>query len=239
MGKRARVTASLAAAALLAAAVAWRVSKSRTWQIAGELVARVDTGERRVALTFDDGPSPERVDEVLGVLAARKIHATFFVVGARVEEDPESLRRIVLAGHEAGNHSFSHRRMLFHGWDFVGSELTRTDALIRAAGFEGEIRFRPPFGKKLVVLPVWLARHHRVTVMWDVEAEADASRGTDAASIRDYVLANARPGSIILFHVWPASRAPERAALPEVLDGLQARGFEVGTVGELLAARRQ
>jgi peptidoglycan/xylan/chitin deacetylase (PgdA/CDA1 family) len=81
-----------------------QLARSHTVQLFGRLVACDDTPERVVALTFDDGPTSERVDEILRVLAARGVHATFFVIGSELAAAPEAGRRLVAAGHERGNH---------------------------------------------------------------------------------------------------------------------------------------
>jgi peptidoglycan/xylan/chitin deacetylase (PgdA/CDA1 family) len=136
----------------------WRLHKSRTYQLFGELVRRVETPDSLVAITFDDGPTPGFTDEVLEILGRTGTPATFFVVGSSVEENPDQAAALVAAGHELGNHSYSHRTLVLKGPSSVRSEVVRTDSLIRAAGYTGEIHFRPPYGKKLFVLPWVLSR---------------------------------------------------------------------------------
>lgn len=236
---RGRIALSIAAVGFVAGAVGlWRLANCRTWQVAGRLIARVETDRRAVALTLDDGPYPAHLDEVLDTLARRKVHATFFLEGEEVAAHPEETRRIVAAGHEIGNHSWSHPRLLFRSLAFVRDQIEETDRVIRESGFQGEIRFRPPYGKRLFVLPLYLARTGRTTVMWDVEAQDDPSGDQDPASIERYVLERTRPGSILLFHVLAEARGAEREALPRVLDGLEGEGYAVGSVSELLAGAR-
>jgi len=222
---------------LTLAAIGWRASKATRWQAFGELTFQVETSQPVVALTFDDGPmNPDLVDEVLKELDSRGTKATFFLNGEGIARHPTEAQRIVAAGHQLGNHSYSHQRMVLCSTEFVREELEKTDALIRAAGYDGPIDFRPPYGKKLFTLPLFLARTGRRTITWSIEAEEDPSRGTDAQSVADYVLERVRPGSIILFHVFARSREAERKALPMVLEGLRARGYQTVTVSELLAA---
>ncbi|WP_338012424.1 polysaccharide deacetylase family protein [Rhodococcus pyridinivorans] len=80
-------------------------------------------------------------------------HLTFYVTGSELEQRPELGRAIVEAGHELGNHTATHRRMMLVGSGTVAEEIERTDAAIRETGFDGEITLRPPYGKKLVALP--------------------------------------------------------------------------------------
>jgi peptidoglycan-N-acetylglucosamine deacetylase len=212
-------------------------SKSRTSQMFGELVARVETDKPVVALTLDDGPTADFTPEVLAILKAKGVSATFFVTGKEAEENSAQLRTIVEAGHEIGNHSYSHSYMTLMAPGTIAEEIERTDAAIRAAGFQGEIHFRPPYGKKLFSLPWYLSQHHRKTIMWDVEPESFPEIDGNAAAITRYVVDHVRNGSIIIMHVMYDSRAASRAALPDIIDGLRQRGFEFVTVSELIARR--
>ncbi|BDH59552.1 polysaccharide deacetylase family protein [Tsukamurella sp. PLM1] len=214
-----------------------QVSKSRSFQFFGEIVDRVDTTERVVALTFDDAPTP-RAAEVLDTLARFGVQGTFYALGSELERSPELGRRIAAAGHELGNHTFSHRRMVGTNETpgFVRSELDRTDALIRATGYRGPITFRPPYGKKLFVLPWELSRRGVTTVTWDVEP--DTFHAGDAAAIERYTLEHVRPGSIVLMHPFcEAGCGADREALPRIIERLRADGYRFVTVQQLLALR--
>lgn len=162
-----------------------------------------------VALTIDDGPG-EAVWQVMHTLDGLGVRATFFVNGRALEEAPDRARALVAAGHEKGNHTFSHRRMIFRSQRFIREEIERTDALIRAAGYDGPILFRPPRSKKLLGLPLYLMRTGRTTVMAEVLPDR---RPRDAAAMVAYAVERTRPGSIVLLHAlgMPASRD----ALPE------------------------
>ncbi len=233
-----RLPIALGAVALLAAGLngLYHLARSRTTQLFGTLVARVDTSEPVVALTVDDGPTSAMADDVLSTLASRRVRATFFVNGAHVAEAPEVARRLVAAGHELGNHTYSHERMVLHSQAFIRSQVERTDELIRAAGQQGEIYFRPPFCWKLVGLPWFLWRTGRTTVTWDIDADPPANAADPARAVSDCVR-RVRPGSIILLHVWYRSRSASRAALPLILDRLQDKGYRFVTVRELVALR--
>jgi peptidoglycan/xylan/chitin deacetylase (PgdA/CDA1 family) len=214
---------------------AWRLSKSRKFQFFGEMVARVQTSSPVVALTFDDGPTPGFTDEILDILSEEEVSATFFVAGQSIEENMPQARHIVAEGHELGNHSYSHTRMLGRSYAFVGEEVERTDNLIRAAGYDGDIHFRPPYGKRFILLPYYLRVTGRTTILWDVEPESYPEIAADAEAIVNHVLDNTRPGSIILLHVMTESRGQTMQAVPAIIDGLQSRGYRFVTVSELLA----
>jgi peptidoglycan/xylan/chitin deacetylase (PgdA/CDA1 family) len=213
---------------------AWALSKSRTCQLFGELVTRVETTDSVVAVTFDDGPAPAYTDSVLTVLADSNVRATFFVVGSGLERHADLGRRIVAAGHELGNHSYSHQRMVWKTPAFVRREVEQTDSLIRLAGQGGAIGFRPPYGKRLVILPWFLSRTGRVTVLWDVEPDSDPEVARDPDRLVDHVVKHVRPGSIILLHVETRARASSRVALPRLLGALRGAGYEFVTVSQLM-----
>jgi len=232
--RRVLVLASVALLAFAAAVVGvYQVARSRTFQTFGRLVARFPTDARVVALTFDDGPTNEAIDEVLRTLESRHVRGTFFVNGSHLAQTPDLGRRLVAAGHELGNHTYSHDRMVLRSQEFIRSEVERTDALIRAAGQVGDIYFRPPFCWKLLGLPWYLSRTGRTTITWDVDADRPPL-GADPARIVAECVRTVRPGSIILMHVWYGSRAPSRAALPAIIDRLGAEGYQFVTVRELL-----
>ena len=215
-------------------AAAWRLDKSRTWQLFGRLVAQVDTRDSIVALTFDDGPAPIAAEALLATLSARSVHATFFVTGRAVEEFPAIAVHLVNAGHELGNHSYSHERMLLMRPQRIRHEIERTDSLIRAVGQVGPIYFRPPYGDKLVGLPWFLARTDRTTVMWSIEPDSYADVAANKEQIVRFVLSHVRPGSIIILHPWYPSRRTSLAAVGPMIDSLQAHGYRVASVREVL-----
>lgn len=214
----------------------WQISRSSTFQFFGRLVHRVDTSQKVVALTFDDGPTPEFTGQILSALDREQVRATFFVTGAELEKHMAEGQRIVAAGHELGNHSYSHERMLLVSPSFVEREVEGTDKLIRAAGHQGEIYFRPPYGKKLFTLPYYLAKTGRKSVTWDVAPDSDPDIAADSDKIAEHVLSKARPGSIIILHVMYGSRGESLEAVKKIVEGLKAQGYSFKTVSELLAA---
>ena len=232
-----RIAAMVFVALAVVAGCSYWLMNSRTVQVAGTLVSHAETSRKGVALTFDDGPSGEYVGEVLGDLAAHDAKGTFFVIGEVAQKDPAALRKLVAAGHEVGNHSYTHRRLVGVSVDDVAGEVEKADAVIRAAGYRAEILFRPPYCKKLVSEPYYLATHDRTSVTWSLEPDSMGSLAGDPRAMADYVVANARPGSIILLHPWSASGDASRRALPLILEGLAAKGYSFVTVSELLASR--
>lgn len=213
-------------------AAGYWVSKSRSFALAGQLVDRVDTPAKVVALTFDDGPTGQ-TSQVLRMLDDAGIKATFYLTGAELTAVPQYGAAIAAAGHEIGNHSYTHRRMVLMSPGTVAEEIERTDAMIRATGYQGPITFRPPYGKKLWTLPRYLATHDRTMVTWDVEP--DSATETNADAIVAETAAQVRPGSIILLHAMYDSRTASRTAVPRIIDELRSDGYRFVTVSELLA----
>ena len=226
------ITAVSLVVVLVAAVVLWNVSSSRTFQFFGELVNRVETNEKVVALTFDDGPDPAGAQQVLDTLQDEQVKATYFLMGKDLASHPELGRKIAEAGHEIGNHTYNHKRMVGVLPSTVAEEIEDTDAEIRKTGYQGEIHFRPPNGKKLFALPHYLSEHNRKTIMWDVEPDSEGT--PPAQQIEQDVLSQTKPGSIILLHPMYASRDQTRQALKPIITKLKERGFRFVTVSALL-----
>ncbi|OBP14748.1 hypothetical protein A5320_13570 [Rheinheimera sp. SA_1] len=222
---------------LFSSAALWRISSLTDFQMLGTLVHRVDTTEPLIALTFDDGPTPGKTEQILQILAAENIPATFFLTGSELEAHPHLLTQILAAGHQVGNHSYSHQRMLFKTPGFIAREIETTDALLKAGGAPEPYYFRPPYGKKLFLLPRYLAKHQRIAVTWDVAPENFPQLTQDPKLLAEYTVTHARAGSIILLHVMYDSRAATLQAVPAIIQGLKARGFRFVTVAELLSRR--
>lgn len=209
------------------------ISKATCFTLTGQAICRVDTHQPLVALTFDDGPTSVGVDSVLPALKRYGARGTFFLAGASPEV--ALTRRLVTDGHEVGNHSLTHKRMVGRSMAFYHEEIRKTDAILRANGAPKPTLFRPPFGKKLFGLPIAVERNGYQMIMWDSGDPPDR----DPKVYADKVLAQVRPGSIVLLHPMFQSRATERAALPLILEGLKQRGLRSVTVSELIAAGRR
>jgi peptidoglycan-N-acetylglucosamine deacetylase len=223
--------------AVLAFAIggAWgglQLSNSRTHQLAGDLLTRVETSDSVIAITFDDGPIPVYTDSTLDVLDEFGARATFFMVGERMEQRPRLVGEVLARGHEIGNHSYNHPIMVLKRWSTIRSQIERTDSIIRAAGQEGEIWFRPPDGKRLLGLPLYLSLRKRPIVLWDLEPD---SEWRNADEVVQYVLDRVRPGSILLLHTELPVRTENRIALRRLLPLLSARGYRFVTLSELVS----
>jgi len=224
------------AVALLVLALLWRLSSAPDVQLFGELHDRANIDEPLVALTFDDGPNPLFTEQILQHLQDADVRATFFLIGQEAQANPTLVQQIMAGGHQVGNHSFSHQRLMFKAPSTIAREVEQTDDVLRDLGVDGVIYFRPPYGKKLVMLPWYLMRHHRVSVTWDVAPENFHDIAADKDKLVQYTLDNVKPGSIILLHVMYSSRQVTMQAVPEIIAGLKAKGYRLVTVHELLRA---
>src|SRR6266853_3196004 len=193
-------------------------------------------GDRNaVALTFDDGPSPD-TERVLDVLGAHEVRATFFMVGREVESFPGIAQRVFAEGHEVGNHSYSHPSYLFQSASETHAQIRRTQSVIAdTIGVRPQMA-RPPYG---VRTPAYFRATRALdlqTVQWDV-AGFDWKQITPR-QIADNVLRRAQPGSIILLHdgdsVGKNPRKSTVEALPLIIKGLRDRDLQIAPLSQLL-----
>jgi peptidoglycan/xylan/chitin deacetylase (PgdA/CDA1 family) len=181
-----------------------------------------------VALTFDDGPSLSQTPPILETLHRLGARATFFEEGRHVRGREALMRQILAFGDEIGNHSFH------HPVDPGEGELASTQAAIRAATGFTPCLFRPPYGELDRKEKEAAHANGLQLVFWTLDSEDDQHPGV--GPIRARVVRRTKPGSIVLLH--DGGRHPETVtALPGIVEGLEARGFRLVTVTELLGGR--
>lgn len=193
---------------------------------------------RRITLTFDDGPDPEWTPRVLDTLAAAAVRATFFLVGERAARAPALVRALAAAGHEIGNHSWSHRSPWLAGPWRTGEEIGRAHALLADLGGRAPRHFRPPWGMVNAAMFPALRRWDERCVFWSIQPEG--LRRQPPSRQAAHVLARAHPGAIVDLHdAQGLAGAPARmhAALPAMIEGLREAGYDLVTVAELLDTR--
>ncbi len=200
-------------------------------------VAHVETDQPVVALTFDACATMGQANDfdraVFDILKSENIAATVFVSGRWLQKHPDEGRLLAEAPLvEFGNHGFAHLRLSALSPARLAAEIERTEALIAALGRKSTA-LRPPFGDWNAKV-VHAARQQGLsTVLWDV-VSADAGGHVSARRMARAVTAQARPGSIVIFHI--NGRGPfTRDALPEIIKNLRARGLRFVSVSELLA----
>jgi peptidoglycan-N-acetylglucosamine deacetylase len=236
MTRRSRLfaVATVIGLAVAVAALALReMVLSSTFQLFGNYVARVETAEKVVALTFDDGPSPTHTLRVLDILDQHGVKATFFMMGVNVERFPVVAREVIRRGHEIGNHSYSHPKMIWMSRTRIRDEIERTDALLRGVGVTGDIPFRPPHSAKFIALPCVLRDLRKLSVLADVDSEE--WKGPSSATMTTSILHQTKPGSIIGLHD-PAGAETEQT-LDTILRILKGQGYRFETVAQLIRRR--
>jgi len=186
-------------------------------------------GARELSLTFDDGPSRPYTGEILDILRASGIRATFFLCGENAERYPDLVRRIHAEGHGIGNHTYSHPWLYLMSRGRIAGEIDRTqDVLERLTGRRPTL-FRPPFGVRWFTLPAILADRGLKMVMWNIRPY-DGRYG--AERVARLALDQLRPGAIIVLHdgfeTKPAGlidRSATVKALPLIIAGARKAGY--------------
>lgn len=188
-----------------------------------------------VALTFDDGPSPD-TERILDALERSGVGATFFMVGRQVERHPDIARRVVAGGHEIGNHSYSHPIYLYRSARETYRQLARTQDVIADVTGARPTWSRPPCGVRTRAYFDAARTLGLRTVQWTV-AGFDWKRRSPE-SIAGRVVDGAGPGSIVLLHDGDSAGKRDRlstaAALPLIVDGLTRRGLRVSSLAKLI-----
>ncbi|MFP4457748.1 MAG: polysaccharide deacetylase family protein, partial [Clostridia bacterium] len=159
---------------------------------------------------------------------------TFFLNGSNMRENPEYAKEIVNNGHQIANHSFSHSRMIFKSPRFIEEEVRRTNIEIENAGYEGEIFFRPPYGKKFLFLPFILKKYDMATIMWSIEPESYPEIAKDSELIARHIVNNVEPGDIILLHPMNSEREETFKSLKIFIPKLKEMGYEFKLISELI-----
>jgi len=189
-------------------------------------------GERReVALTFDDGPGPY-TDQVLDVLRREHAPATFFIVGAMLRYFRPQLDREITGGFVVGDHTMTHPSLRGRSRDVQLAEIGGDAGLMHDDGAVTPRLFRPPYGlfdrRTLSVL----RRRRMLAVLWTVDSRDFTRPGVPA--IVHNVLANVKPGAIVMLHDAGGERSETIAALPEIIRRLRKRGYRLVSVPQML-----
>lgn len=186
-------------------------------QLFRSLLWRVETREKVIYLTFDDGPIPEVTPWVLEELKRHRARATFFVVGENVRKHPELLPGVLADGHQVGSHTERH----LNGWNTPLRTYLRD--VHACAGRVPSRLFRPPYGRIRLSQIRALRKRFRI-VMWDVLSK-DYDRSLSPAECLQRVLRGVKPGSIVVFHDSLKAEERLRYALPRVLEHFSELGY--------------
>jgi len=224
-----------AAAGVLAVPALWAAYTWGSHALTLGCVWRGPREGRKISLTFDDGPDPETTPRVLDILAAQDVRGAFFLIGDRAARCGRLVRRIVDAGHDLGNHSWSHRSLWLAGPRQTAHEVTGGhDAIAGAAGAPPRF-FRPPWGMtNLALFPV-LRRLGTPCVFWTVQTER--RRPAPAPVQIECARRRARPGAILDLHDADGVPGAGRRlveALPSMIQALRSDGYALAPLSDLL-----
>ena len=187
-----------------------------------------------IALSFDDGPHPRLTPVILSILEEYGIKATFFMVGETVGYYPAAARAVAEAGHEIGNHTFSHRKFDRLNEEDLRREISSCEEAISAVS-DAPVRFiRPPEGQMSDTMRQVIGEMDYRVILWDVDTRDWAHTSPEAIS--RHILDTVQAGDIILMHDFIGYDSPTPAALRLVIPALLERGFHFVTVGDLVEA---
>jgi len=204
----------------------------------GRVFYNMQTTQKVVALTFDDGPNPPYTEQMLDVLKEYHVPATFFVIGHNVEKHPELVKRIAAEGHQLGNHTYHHIDLLKADRKVIADEIDRTNRAIFAASGITPHLVRPPHGFRDPVVMEMMAERGLKVVEWSVMSRDWLNPGVD--TIVERTVSKVKNGSIILLHDGDGiasqdSRAQTIEATRHIIEILSTRGYKFVTVDEILA----
>jgi peptidoglycan/xylan/chitin deacetylase (PgdA/CDA1 family) len=194
------------------------------------VTCKVNTTEKVVALTFDDGPQTYFTPQVLDILQAHHAEAAFFCIGKNIEAQEELLKRIHAEGHLIGNHSYSH-----HFWfDLFGAgqmleELRLTDTLVENATGLRPHFFRPPYGVTNPNLRKAVMRGGYFPLGWNIRSLDTIARKEDELLHR--IISKLQPGSIILLH---DSMEITVKILPALIEQIRSKGYTIARIDKIL-----
>ncbi len=195
--------------------------------------APIATGDKVIALTFDDGPWPETTDSILATLKQEKIKATFFMIGQPLKEFPAIGKRVLADGHAIANHTLHH---WYHKMSpaVAQKEIDDTEKIIKEVLHIETAYFRPPGGVLTNGLVSYAHSKKQSVLMWSVDSNDSHPRRPSPAAMIKTVLAQATPGGIVLMHDGGGKHENTAKALPEMITKLRAQGYKFVTIPELL-----
>lgn len=186
--------------------------------------------EKKIAITFDDGPNPEFTLRVLDILKQYNAKATFFCIGEHIERYPDIFKALVAQGHAIGNHSFSHELLIdFNSTENWLDEIKQTDNTIHKITRKKPTLFRPPFGVTTPKLAMALAITEHQVIGWSIRSFDTVTKNPE--HILKRITKQLKPGAVILLHDKQTNVLP---VLEHLLQVLQKQAYQAVTINELL-----
>lgn len=190
----------------------------------------VDYNEKKIALTFDCAWESDDIPDILKTLDSENVKATFFIVADWAQKYPQAVKAISQAGHDIGNHSYSHPKMSHISDDKIRKEITMCDNVLQNLIGKNIDLFRAPYGEYNDNVVKIAKELNHYTIQWDVDS-LDWKPGISKEEIKKRVFTKVKPGSILLFH----NDTPYTAELlPQILSELKANGYGFLPVSEFI-----
>ncbi|WP_444921480.1 polysaccharide deacetylase family protein [Microbulbifer sp. CnH-101-G] len=196
---------------------------------------------KRIALAFSGGPVPGATESLLKQLETLQIPATFFLVGKEMERFPKQTRSIINAGHQLGNHGYSYIDLASLPLSSAKAEIKKTCKLLQHHGYQERPTILPPFGSLSEELGSLLAAQNFQVAQWDLEPHLHVDMNNPDA-IADYIVQNAKDGSVVMLHPMYEHGKEVAEALPLIYTQVTEQGFyfvslaqitDTGSVGNL------
>lgn len=188
--------------------------------------------DKKIAITFDDGPHPRNTPEILKILDKHGVKATFFVIGINAKNYPEALSMVIDAGHEIGNHTYSHQVLKSKTKEEIEKEIIETEKEISKNNDFSTTLIRPPCGFYDDSLVGLAENNEYKIVLWSIDTHDWAHASVE--SIVSTITKNVKGGDIILFHDYISGENNTPTALQIIIPKLKNMGYEFVTVSELL-----
>lgn len=188
----------------------------------------INTNNKTLYLTFDDGPTPEITNWVLGTLKPYDAKATFFCIGNNIEKHPDIFQNIVNNGHAIGNHTYNHLKGWKHKTATYTEEVKQTQELIDSTINNQQSKiyklFRPPYGKFKTKQSKAIQNLGYKIILWDV-LSYDWDKSVTEDDCLKNVLSSAKEGSIVVFHDSVKASKNLKFVLPKVLEYYSKKGY--------------
>ncbi|MEK4424733.1 polysaccharide deacetylase family protein [Solibacillus sp. FSL K6-1523] len=228
----------IGAAFLLFASYSYSSDKGRKYyEETEQILWEVDTNEKIVALTFDDGPHYKYTPEILNLLNKYHAKATFFIVGKNAEKNPEVILRMYEEGHEIANHTYSHPTKIKTA-DLLEEIQMTSEVLFSMTGKIPEL-FRPVEGQYTDEMIDAVTKKGYKVVMWSWHLDTEDWRNPGVDIITKKVIDGVGNGKVVLFHDGGANRRQTVQALEKILANLEGQGYKFVTISELLAVKKR
>ncbi|EOQ15623.1 hypothetical protein KQ3_05074 [Bacillus cereus B5-2] len=210
----------------------------KEYEKTGKVIWEVNTKEKIVALTFDDGPHPIFTPQILDILAKYNTKATFFVAGNKVKRFPAILIREVKEGHEIANHTYNHIYDKNMTAAKLTSELNRTDEVIKQITGYKPTLYRPVGGLHNDLIINTAIQNGKLVILWSWHQDPQDWRSPAASQISKHIIKGVQPGNIILLHDWNGSEFSQTSQTVEALESIlihfKNNGYTCVTVSEML-----